>query len=80
MGQIWHHQRDRVSDYLIHGYSLSNYRSLYNKEAEFRAWLVEERMINPETISKDQTKKEFARFVEDFNTGAPRFLIGRHGC
>ena len=43
--------------------------SLYNKEAEFRAWLVEERMINPETISKDQTKKEFARFVEDYNTG-----------
>ncbi|KAH9935172.1 uncharacterized protein BXZ73DRAFT_45547, partial [Epithele typhae] len=42
--------------------------SLYNKEQEFRAWLVEERKINPETTSKDQTKKEFARFVEDFNT------------
>jgi hypothetical protein len=42
---------------------------LYNKEQEFRAWLVEERMINPETISKEQTKKEFARFVEDYNTG-----------
>ena len=26
-------------------------------------------MINPETISKDATKKEFAKFVEDFNTG-----------
>ena len=26
-------------------------------------------MLNPETMSKDQTKKEFARFVEDFNTG-----------
>ena len=25
-------------------------------------------MINPETISKEQTKKEFARFVEDYNT------------
>lgn len=25
-------------------------------------------MINPETITKDQTKKEFAKFVEDFNT------------
>ncbi|EKM53780.1 uncharacterized protein PHACADRAFT_260296 [Phanerochaete carnosa HHB-10118-sp] len=25
-------------------------------------------MINPETISKDQTKKEFARFTEDYNT------------
>ena len=45
--------------------------SMYNKEQEFRAWLVEERKINPETISKDQTKKEFARFVEDYNTGMP---------
>ena len=43
--------------------------SLYNKEQEFRAWLVEERKINPETITKDQTKKEFARFTEDYNTG-----------
>jgi hypothetical protein len=42
---------------------------MYNKEAEFRTWLVEERMINPETITKDQNKKEFAKFVEDFNTG-----------
>jgi hypothetical protein len=44
--------------------------SIYNKEAEFRTWLVEERMVNPETISKDQTKTEFAKFVEDFNTGS----------
>lgn len=44
--------------------------SLYNKEPEFRAWLVEERKVNPETVSKDQTRKEFARFVEDYNTGA----------
>ena len=43
---------------------------MYNKEAEYRTLLVEERMINPETISKDQNKKEFAKFVEDFNTGA----------
>jgi hypothetical protein len=26
--------------------------------------------MNPERMSKDQNKKEFARFVEDFNTGA----------
>ena len=25
-------------------------------------------MINPETISKDQNRKEFAKFVEDYNT------------
>ncbi|TFK50770.1 hypothetical protein OE88DRAFT_1735530 [Heliocybe sulcata] len=42
--------------------------SLYNKDQEFRTWLVEERMINPETLSKDQTKKEFAKFTEDYNT------------
>ena len=45
---------------------------MYNKEQEFRAWLVEERKINPETITKDQNKKEFARFVEDYNTGMLR--------
>lgn len=49
-------------------------RSIYNKDQEFRAWLVEERMLNPETMSKDQTKKEFARFVEDFNTGSSSHL------
>ena len=27
--------------------------------------------MNPEKMSKDQNKKEFARFVEDYNTGAP---------
>ncbi|KAA1476960.1 hypothetical protein DENSPDRAFT_785847 [Dentipellis sp. KUC8613] len=41
---------------------------MYNKEQEFRAWLVEERMMNPETMSKDQTKKEFLKFAEDYNT------------
>ncbi|KAI0943955.1 hypothetical protein AcV7_001898 [Taiwanofungus camphoratus] len=55
-------------------YGIINETDLYNKEQEFRAWLVEERKINPETISKDQTKKEFARFVEDYNTGVFKFL------
>ncbi|KDQ56277.1 hypothetical protein JAAARDRAFT_36456 [Jaapia argillacea MUCL 33604] len=49
-------------------YGIISETDLYNKEQEFRTWLVEERMINPETISKDQTKKEFTKFVEDFNT------------
>lgn len=35
---------------------------------EFRAWLVEERHINPETLAKDKQRKEFATFVEDYNT------------
>ena len=43
--------------------------SIFDKEQEFRAWLVEERKLNPERMSKDQNKKEFARFVEDYNTG-----------
>ena len=51
---------------------------MYNKEQEFRAWLVEERKINPETISKDQTKKEFARFVEDYNTGMSEHCLIHH--
>ena len=60
--------------------ALMHNASMYNKEPEFRAWLVEERIINPETISKDQTRKEFAKFVEDYNTGAyhtwpPRRLL-----
>lgn len=49
---------------------ISAFNSIYNKAAEFHTWLVEERKINPETISKDHSKKEFAKFVEDFNTGA----------
>jgi hypothetical protein len=35
---------------------------------EFRAWLIEERMMNRETMSKEQEKKQFAIFVEDYNT------------
>ncbi|KAF9649488.1 hypothetical protein BDM02DRAFT_3186248 [Thelephora ganbajun] len=42
--------------------------SLYNKGQEFRAWLIEERKINPETQSKESTRKEFAQFMEDYNT------------
>lgn len=41
---------------------------IFSKGQEFHTWLLEERKINPETLSKEQSKKEFARFVEDFNT------------
>ncbi|PPR00463.1 hypothetical protein CVT24_004524 [Panaeolus cyanescens] len=41
---------------------------IFSKGQEFHTWLVEERKVNPETISKDQQKKEFSRFVEDYNT------------
>jgi len=43
---------------------------MYNKIQEFRAWLVEERKINPETQSKESTRKEFMQFMEDYNTGS----------
>ncbi|KAL0072601.1 hypothetical protein AAF712_000364 [Marasmius tenuissimus] len=49
-------------------YGIISELDIYNKGPEFHTWLVEERKINPETISKEQSKKEFARFVEDFNT------------
>jgi len=41
---------------------------LFTKGPEFHSWLVEERKINPETLSKDLERKEFARFIEDYNT------------
>jgi len=41
--------------------------ALYNQE--FRAWLIEEKMVNRETLSKEQEKKLFLQFVEDYNTG-----------
>lgn len=43
--------------------------SIFTKTQEFHTWLVEERKLNPETTTKDQQKKEFARFIEDYNTG-----------
>ncbi|KAG8733006.1 hypothetical protein FRC10_000490 [Ceratobasidium sp. 414] len=49
-------------------YGIINESDLYNKDAEFRTWLVEECKLNPETMSKDMTKKQFAKFVEDYNT------------
>ncbi|KAG5644514.1 hypothetical protein DXG03_008256 [Asterophora parasitica] len=50
------------------GLSGANTGSSQRSRPEFYTWLVEERKINPETISKEQNKKEFLRYVEDFNT------------
>ncbi|GAA5897040.1 hypothetical protein JCM5296_004278 [Sporobolomyces johnsonii] len=41
---------------------------LYTKSDEFHAWLVSERMINPETLTKPKEKDLFKLFMEDFNT------------
>ncbi|KAJ7133728.1 hypothetical protein C8R43DRAFT_1133264 [Mycena crocata] len=49
-------------------YGIISEIDIFTKGQEFHTWLVEERKINPETISKDQNKKEFARFMEDYNT------------
>lgn len=49
-------------------YGIISDLDIFTKGTEFHTWLVEERKINPETISKDQEKKEFSRFVEDYNT------------
>ncbi|KAJ8591047.1 hypothetical protein M405DRAFT_873386 [Rhizopogon salebrosus TDB-379] len=49
-------------------YGIINDTDFYNKTQEFRTWLLEERKINPEAITKDQERKEFAVFVEDYNT------------
>ncbi|CEL56949.1 hypothetical protein RSOLAG1IB_12032 [Rhizoctonia solani AG-1 IB] len=57
-------------------HGIINESHMYEKDAEFRTWLVEECKINPESLSKDATKKQFARFVEDYNTATlphPKF-------
>lgn len=49
-------------------FGIINESDIYNKDDEFRAWLIEEKMSNPETLTKDQERKLFASFVEDYNT------------
>ncbi|KAF8234398.1 hypothetical protein L208DRAFT_834695 [Tricholoma matsutake] len=69
MGEIWNHIRSRVGSHWRSSAQHSDLLfSIFSKAPEFSAWLVEERKINPETISKEQNKKEFAKYVEDYNT------------
>ncbi|KAI9573216.1 hypothetical protein HD554DRAFT_2276987 [Boletus coccyginus] len=49
-------------------YGIISDSDFYDKTQEFRTWLLEERKCNPEALSKDQERKEFAVFVEDYNT------------
>lgn len=46
--------------------SFTQYKLMFE---EFRAWLIEERRLNPEMIPRERSYKEFAVFVEDHNTG-----------
>ncbi|KAI8447080.1 hypothetical protein BY996DRAFT_4593935 [Phakopsora pachyrhizi] len=41
---------------------------MYTKDQEFRAWLVEEKMLNPETVSQFKMKELFKTYMEDYNT------------
>ncbi|KAK4332099.1 LOW QUALITY PROTEIN: Nucleic acid binding protein [Rhodotorula toruloides] len=42
---------------------------IYTKSDEFHAWLIGEKMLNPETLSKAKEKEIFKQFMEDYNTG-----------
>ncbi|GAA5955336.1 hypothetical protein JCM8115_001920 [Rhodotorula mucilaginosa] len=42
---------------------------IYTKSDEFHAWMIGERMMNPETTTKAKEKELFKQFMEDFNTG-----------
>jgi len=41
---------------------------MFTKEQEFNTWLLEERMINPESTSRPALKKLFQAYMEDYNT------------
>lgn len=41
---------------------------MFTKDQEFRAWMVEEKMLNPETVSQIKMKELFKVYMEDFNT------------
>ena len=49
---------------------------MYNKAEEFQAWLVKEQKINPEMQLHKSSKKEFAQFMEDYNTSP--YLCSSH--
>ncbi|KAJ9122527.1 hypothetical protein QFC22_001956 [Naganishia vaughanmartiniae] len=50
-----------------------------NKQPEFRAWLVEERHINPETLVKDKERKEFLRYYYDMEKYEIKMRLIRGG-
>lgn len=41
---------------------------MYTKDQEFRAWMVEEKMLNPETVPQNKMKELFRVYMEDYNT------------
>lgn len=57
-------------------YGLIAENDIYSKDQEFRAWLVGEKMVNPETLSKAKEKEIFKTFMEEYNTGSPLPHLG----
>lgn len=49
-------------------YGIITEADMFTKDQEFRAWMVEERMLNPETVSQIKMKELFKIYMEDFNT------------
>ncbi|WAQ85347.1 hypothetical protein PtA15_5A922 [Puccinia triticina] len=49
-------------------YGIITEADMFTKDQEFRAWMVEEKMLNPETVSQIKMKELFKVYMEDFNT------------
>ncbi|EFP84262.1 hypothetical protein PGT21_037278 [Puccinia graminis f. sp. tritici] len=49
-------------------YGIITEADMFTKDQEFRAWLVEEKTLNPETVSQIKMKELFKVYMEDFNT------------
>ncbi|KEI37378.1 uncharacterized protein L969DRAFT_53362 [Mixia osmundae IAM 14324] len=45
-----------------------NEADIFTKDMEFNAWLMEERKINPETVTHAKRREMFKIFAEDYNT------------
>lgn len=55
-----------IQEYGKHG--VLNETDMYTKDSEFRAWIIEERTLNPEIVSNIKMKELFKTFAEDWNT------------
>jgi len=49
-------------------YGILTETDIYTRAPEFHTWLVEEKLMNPETVPQAKMKELFSKFAEDFNT------------
>ncbi|MBW0486542.1 hypothetical protein O181_026257 [Austropuccinia psidii MF-1] len=61
-----HKQKHLIDEYGKYG--IISEADMYTKDQEFRAWMVEERMLNPETVPQAKMKELFRAYMEDYNT------------